>query len=310
MNRNYDYKDQELDLKMRIKFLNKKLREPDHGVEQYEEWQSNLEMVTDELTKLQVKKFKSFLSKWIHVYKKDNQLINVVDCMFVSLEEDQQTDMATKWYHRRVKEKDIRHYQLLAQYTREENQNLKKRLKVSQKDREKEVKQLKKDRQKQVKQATNQRLLEFRKKEAQFKEQKKEAIKQSRESISNNYDKLLRQHVMELNHYKNKIEEQERFIKNLDKGDVFFDLQNSVTKLEGKNYELIGKLQQERSFKENCILQMQNEIERLRESKNKILDEFKKMQISAMENSESENRTILELQNKILQLTKKQEIKQ
>jgi hypothetical protein len=114
---------------------------------------------------------------------------------------------------------------------------------------------------------------------------------------------------MELNHYKNKIEEQERFIKNLDKGDVFFDLQNSVTKLEGKNYELIGKLQQERSFKENCILQMQNEIERLRESKNKILDEFKKMQISAMENSESENRTILELQNKILQLTKKQEIK-
>jgi hypothetical protein len=310
MNRNYDFKDQELDLKMRIKFLNKKLREPDHGVEQYEEWQSNLEMVTDELTKLQVKKFKSFLSKWIHVYKKDNQLINVVDCMFVSLEEDQQTDMATKWYHRRVKEKDIRHYQLLAQYTREENQNLKKRLKVSQKDREKEVKQLKKDRQKQVKQATNQRLLEFRKKEAQFKEQKKEAIKQSRESISNNYDKLLRQHVMELNHYKNKTEEQERFIKNLDKGDVFFDLQNSVTKLEEKNYELIGKLQQEKSFKEDCILQMQTEIERLRESKSKILDEFKKMQISAMENSESENRTILELQNKILQLTKKQEIKQ
>ena len=310
MSRNYDYKDQELDLKMRIKFLNKKLREPDHGVEQYEEWQSNLEMVTDELTKLQVKKFKSFLSKWIHVYKKDNQLINVVDCMFVSLEEDQQTDMATKWYHRVVKEKDIRHYQLLAKYTKEENQNLKKRLKVSQKNREKEVKQLKKDRQKQVKQATNQRLLEFRKKEAQFKEQKKEAIKQSRESISSNYDKLLRQHVMELNHYKNKIEEQERFIKNLDKGDVFFDLQNSVTKLEEKNYELIGKLQQEKSFKEDCILQMQTEIERLRESKSKILDEFKKMQISAMENSESENRTILELQNKILQLTEKQEVKQ
>ncbi len=272
MSRNYDYKDQELDLKMRIKFLNKKLREPDHGVEQYEEWQSNLEMVTDELTKLQVKKFKSFLSKWIHVYRKDNQLINVVDCMFVSLEEDQQTDMATKWYHRKVKEK-------------------------------KEIKT-------KVKQATNSRLLEFRKKEAQFKEQKKEAIKQSRESISNNYDKLLRQHVMELNHYKNKIEEQERFIKNLDKGDVFFDLQNSVTKLEEKNYELIGKLQQEKSFKEDCILQMQTEIERLRESKSKILDEFKKMQITAMENSESENRTILELQNKILQLTKKQEVKQ
>ena len=310
MNRNYDFKDQELDLKMRIKFLEKKLREPDHGVEQYEEWESNLEIVTDELTKLQVKKFKSFLSKWIHVYKKDNQLINVVDCMFVSLEEDQQTDMATKWYHRRVKEKDIRHYQLLAQYTKEENQNLKKRLKALQKGGDKEIKLLRKEIKTKVKQATNQRLLEFRKKEAQFKEQKKEAIKQSRESISNNYDKLLRQHVMELNHYKNKIEEQERFIKNLDKGDVFFDLQNSVTKLEEKNYELIGKLQQEKSFKEDCILQMQTEIERLRESKNKILDEFKKMQISAMENSESENRTILELQDKILQLTEKQKIKQ
>ena len=310
MSKKYDYKDQELDLKMRIKFLNKKLREPDHGVEQYEEWESNLEIVTDELTKLQVKKFKSFLSKWIHVYKKDNQLINVVDCMFVSLEEDQQTDMATKWYHRRVKEKDIKHYQLLAQYTKEENQNLKKRLKASQKGGDKEIKLLRKEIKTKVKQATNQRLLEFRKKEAQFKEQKKEAIKQSRESISNNYDKLLRQHVMELNHYKNKIEEQERFIKNLDKGDVFFDLQNSVTKLEEKNYELIRKLQQEKSFKEDCILQMQTEIETLRESKSKILDEFKKMQITAMENSESENRTILELQNKILQLTKKQEIKQ
>jgi len=211
MSRNY-YKDQELDLKMRIKFLEKKLREPDHGVEQYEEWQSNLEMVTDQLTKLQVKKFKYFLGKWIHNFKESNQLINVTDCMFASLEEEDQTDMATKWYHRTVKEKDIRHYQLLAQYTREENQNLKKRLKVSQKDREKEVKQLKKDRQKQVKQATNQRLLEFRKKEAQFKEQKKEAIKQSRESIEKNFDNLLRENVMELNRCRNKIFQQEKII--------------------------------------------------------------------------------------------------
>jgi hypothetical protein len=299
MNRNYDYKDQEFDLKMRIKFLNKKLREPNHGVEQYEEWESNLEMVTDELTKLQVKKFKSFLSKWIHVYKKDNQLINVVDCMFVSLEEDQQTDMATKWYHRRVKEKDIRHYQLLAQYTREENQTLKKRLRDNIKKRDKEIKKL-----------VAERKQEFKKRQAEYKKQSKEAIKQSRESMSSNYDKLLRQHVMELNHYKNKIEEQERFIKNLDKGDVFFDLQNSVKKLEEKNYELIGKLQQEKSFKEDCILQMQTEIERLKESKSKILDEFKKVQATARINSESENRTILELQNKILQLTKKQEVKQ
>ena len=124
MSKKYDYKDQELDLKMRIKFLEKKLREPDHGVEQYEEWQSNLEMVTDELTKLQVKKFKYFLGKWVHNFKESNQLINVTDCMFASLEEEDQKDVATKWYHRRVKEKDIKHYQLMAQYTKEENQNL------------------------------------------------------------------------------------------------------------------------------------------------------------------------------------------
>ena len=299
MSKKYDYKDQELDLKMRIKFLEKKLREPDHGVEQYEEWQSNLEMVTDELTKLQVKKFKYFLGKWVHNFKESNQLINVTDCMFASLEEEDQKDVATKWYHRTVKEKDIRHYQLLAQYTKEENQTLKKRLRDNIKKRDKEIKKL-----------VAERKQEFKKRQAEYKKQSKEAIKQSRESISSNYDKLLRQHVMELNHYKNKIEEQERFIKNSDKGDVFFDLQNSVTKLEGKNYELIGKLQQEKSFKEDCILQMQTEIERLRESKNKILDEFKKMQITAMENSESENRTILELENKILQLTEKQEVKQ
>ena len=96
MSKKYDYKDQELDLKMRIKFLEKKLREPDHGVEQYEEWQSNLEMVTDELTKLQVKKFKFFLGKWVHNFKEQNQLINVVDCMFVALEKTDQKDVAMK----------------------------------------------------------------------------------------------------------------------------------------------------------------------------------------------------------------------
>ena len=73
MSKKYDYKDQELDLKMRIKFLEKKLREPNHGVEQYEEWQSNLEMVTDELTKLQIRKFKFLLPKSDHNLKEQNQ---------------------------------------------------------------------------------------------------------------------------------------------------------------------------------------------------------------------------------------------
>ena len=201
MSKKYDYKDQELDLKMRIKFLEKKLREPDHGVEQYEEWQSNLEMVTDELTKLQFKKFKYFLGKWVHNFKEQNQLINVTDCMFASLAEDDQIDVATKWYHRVIKEKDIKHYQLLAKYTKEENEMLKKRLKVVQKERKKEVKR-----------QIHDRLMQFRKKEVDFKKQKKEAIKQSKECIQKNFDSLLRQNVMELNRCRNKIFEQEKII--------------------------------------------------------------------------------------------------
>ena len=204
MSKKYDYKDQELDLKMRIKFLEKKLRESDHGVEQYEEWQSNLEMVTDELTKLQVKKFKYFLGKWVHNFKESNQLINVVDCMFASLGEDDQIDVATKWYHRVIKEKDIKHYQLLAKYIKEENEMLKKRLKVAQRDRKKEVKR-----------QIHDRLMEFRKKEVDFKKQKKEAIKQSRENISKNFDTLLRHHVMQNNMLKNQLEEQQKFINSI-----------------------------------------------------------------------------------------------
>ena len=116
MSKKYDYKDQELDLKMRIKFLEKKLREPDHGVEQYEEWQSNLEMVTDELTKLQVKKFKYFLGKWVHNFKEQNQLINVVDCMFVALEKTDQKDVAMKWYMRVTDPKETRCLEKLLEY--------------------------------------------------------------------------------------------------------------------------------------------------------------------------------------------------
>ena len=116
MSKKYDYKNQELDLKMRIKFLEKKLREPDHGVEQYEEWQSNLEIVTDELTKLQVRKFKYFLGKWVHNFKEQNQLINVVDCMFVALEKEDQKDVAMKWYMRVTDPKETKCLEKLLEY--------------------------------------------------------------------------------------------------------------------------------------------------------------------------------------------------
>jgi len=219
MSRNYDYKDQELDFKMRIKFLNKKLREPDHGVEQYEEWQSNLEMVTDELTKVQLKKFKSFLSKWIHAYKEDNQLINVVDCMFVSLGEDEQKDMATKWYHRTIKEKDIKHYQLLAQYTKEENQMLKNREKKGLKAQGEQ----------------------YKKRLKSLKVENKKAIKNSREALSKNYDKLLRQHVLQLNHYKNKHDENQNILE---------DMKERIHTLEREKYDLQEKLKKINAMQE------------------------------------------------------------
>ena len=116
MSKKYDYKNQELDLKMRIKFLEKKLREPDHDFEKYEEWQSNLEMVTDELTKLQIRKFKFFLGKWVHNFKEQNQLINVVDCMFVALEKTDQKDVAMKWYMRVTDPKETRCLEKLLEY--------------------------------------------------------------------------------------------------------------------------------------------------------------------------------------------------
>ena len=224
----HDFKDQELDLKMLIKFLEKKLREPDHDFEQYEEWQSNLEMVTDELTKLQVKKFKYFLGKWVHNFKEQNQLINVTDCMFASLEKDDQTDVATKWYHRTVKEKDIRHYQLLAQYTKEENQTLKKRLRDNIKKRDKEIKKL-----------VSERKQEFRKKEKELKKMKDIAIQQSKANMSQNYDKLLRQHVLELNHYRNTLEKLQTDNKNLNLR--IDELEDQKWKL----HKIVGKYQQE-----------------------------------------------------------------
>jgi len=217
MSKKYDYKDQELDLKMRIKFLEKKLREPDHGVEQYEEWQSNLEMVTDELTKLQVKKFKYFLGKWVHNFKEQNQLINVTDCMFVSLEEEDQKEVATKWYHRVIKEKDIRHYQLLARYTKEENQMLKNR----------EKKALKAQKQ------------QYRKQLNKQKEQNKQAIKQSKESIKRNYDNLYKQYVSQLERYKDHLAQLEEKNKTLNL---------RVDELEDQKWKLnkiVGKYQQE-----------------------------------------------------------------
>ena len=207
MSKKYDYKDQELDLKMRIKFSEKKLREPDYGVEQYEEWQSNLEMVTDELTKLQVKKFKYFLGKWVHNFKEQNQLINVIDCMFVALEKTDQKDVALKWYMRVTDPKETRCLEKLLEYKTAEVNMWKANIKKI-KQQKNEAKQL-------------------------LKKQCKESIKQSKEMMSRNYDTLLRQHVLELNHYKNNNEK----LRNDNK-----TLNERIDELEDQKYQLHKKL--------------------------------------------------------------------
>ena len=213
MSKKYDYKDQELDLKMRIKFLEKKLREPDHGVEQYEEWQSNLEMVTDELTKLQVKKFKYFLGKWVHNFKEQNQLINVVDCMFVALEKTDQKDVAMKWYMRVTDPKETKCLEKLLEYKTAEVNMWKANVKSIKKQRNEATKLMKK--------------------------QCKESIKQSKEMMSRNYENLHKQYVSQLERFKDHLAQLEEKNKTLNL---------RIDELEDQKWKLnkiVGKYQQE-----------------------------------------------------------------
>ena len=209
----HDFKDQELDLKMRIKFLEKKLREPDHDFEQYEEWQSNLEIVTDELTKLQVKKFKYFLGKWVHNFKEQNQLINVVDCMFVALEKTDQKDVAMKWYMRVTDPKETRCLEKLLEYKTAEVNMWKANIKTIKKQKN-EAKQL-------------------------MKKQCKESIRQSKEMNQRNYDTLHKQHVSELKRYREYIEQLEEKNKTLNLR--IDELEDQKWKL----HKIVGKYQQE-----------------------------------------------------------------
>ena len=213
MSKKYDYKDQELDLKMRIKFLEKKLREPDHDFEKYEEWQSNLEIVTDELTKLQVKKFKYFLGKWVHNFKEQNQLINVVDCMFVALEKTDQKDVAIKWYMRVTDPKETRCLEKLLEYKTAEVNMWKANIKTIKKQHK-----------------IANRLM---------KKQCNESIRQSKEMTKRNYDTLYKQYVSQLERYKDHLGQLEEKNKTLNLR--IDELEDQKWKL----HKIVGKYQQE-----------------------------------------------------------------
>ena len=209
----HDFKDQELDLKMRIKFLEKKLREPDHDFEKYEEWQSNLEIVTDELTKLQVKKFKYFLGKWVHNFKEQNQLINVVDCMFVALEKTDQKDVAMKWYMRVTDPKETRCLEKLLEYKTAEVNMWKANIKTIKKQHK-----------------ISNRLM---------KKQCNESIRKSREMNKRNHDTLYKQYVSQLERYKDHLGQLEEKNKTLN---------FRIDELEDQKWKLnkiVGKYQQE-----------------------------------------------------------------
>ena len=81
-------KQQELDLKLRIKVLKKQLVEPDRSHDQYEEIQTTLNVVLEEYQAVLLKKFKKALARWIKTFAEENLLIRTVDCMFVSLEKE------------------------------------------------------------------------------------------------------------------------------------------------------------------------------------------------------------------------------
>ena len=51
------------------------------------------------LQNYRLKSLNIFLGKWVHNFKEQNHLINVVDCMFVALEKTDQKDVAMKWWH-------------------------------------------------------------------------------------------------------------------------------------------------------------------------------------------------------------------
>ena len=65
-------KQQEFDLKLRIKVLKKQLIEPNRSHEQYDELQTTLDVVVEEYKEILLIKFKKSLSKWIQSFKEEN----------------------------------------------------------------------------------------------------------------------------------------------------------------------------------------------------------------------------------------------
>ena len=126
-------KQKELDLQLRIKVLKKQLIEPDRSHEQYEEIQTTLDVVLEEYQAVLLKKFKKALARWIKTFSEENLLIRTVDCMFASLEKEDQDFVAKKWYKSIVDHKDLPFYKSMSENRKIENNKLKKQIKEQKK---------------------------------------------------------------------------------------------------------------------------------------------------------------------------------
>lgn len=126
-------KQQEFDLKLRIKVLKKQLIEPNRSHEQYDELQTTLDVVVEEYREILLVKFKKSLSKWIQSFKEENLIVRTVDCMFASLEKEDQEAVARKWYKSIVDHKDVGFYKQMAENRKLEIESWKKKNKEQRK---------------------------------------------------------------------------------------------------------------------------------------------------------------------------------
>ena len=136
-------KQQEFDLKLRIKVLKKQLIEPNRSHDQYDELQTTLDVVTEEYKQILLVKFKKSLSKWIQNFKEENLIVRTVDCMFASLEKEDQDAVARKWYKSIVDHKDAAFYKQMAENRKIEIESWKKKNKEQRKIYRENIKQWK-----------------------------------------------------------------------------------------------------------------------------------------------------------------------
>ena len=95
--------------------------------------QTTLDVVVEEYKEILLIKFKKSLSKWIQSFNEENLIVRTVDCMFASLEKEDQDAVARKWYKSIVDHKDVGFYKQMAENRKLEIESWKKKNKEQRK---------------------------------------------------------------------------------------------------------------------------------------------------------------------------------